>query len=99
MARLLLIVILAGLALLPDGMAFNPQQCSACPTPTPKVFTGTENIPTVIPDTPEPTEEPWTCPVIGGLSKKEYREACIESCELTGQHGCAGICNQCWKGE
>jgi len=47
--------------------------------------------------TPEPTEDPWTCPAVGDCTKKEYRDLCKSSCEATGQNGCAGICNQCWK--
>ena len=108
MIRTMVIMILAGLTFLqglPDGMAYNPQQCQNCPTPTPtrqhRKITPEPTIEATPnpPPTETPTPEPWTCPPIGDCTKKEYRDVCIESCELTGQNGCAGICNKCWKGE
>lgn len=85
MARLLLLLLV--LALLPDGMAYNPQQCTACPTPVeftakiePSPTYVVTNTPTVIPDTPvaptatpEPTEEPPSVCI------QECKAACKEA--------------------
>lgn len=113
MIRAMVIMILAGLTFLqglPDGMALNPFAYEFCPeryrpklVPNPSISpTPTRQHRKIAPEstveaTPTPTPSPWTCPILGDSTKKEYRDACIESCELTGQHGCAGICNQCWK--
>ena len=108
MIRAMVIMILAAISFLQGsyifgGMARNPfayEFCPEryCPAPTPRQHRKVTPEPTVE-ATPTPTPSPWVCPAIEDLSKKEYRDACIESCELTGQHGCAGICNKCWRGE
>lgn len=78
MIRLLLILITV-FGYVFSSMAYNPHQCTACPTPTPKVrvFTGTENNPTVTPTTtPEPTVEPTAKP---STCIQECKAACKEA--------------------
>lgn len=87
------------------GMAPNPFAYEFCPerycpklVPNPSISPTPGPAPKPTPEpTPVPTEEPWVCPAIGDLPKKEYRDACMESCELTRQISCAGVCNKCWK--
>ena len=75
-------------------------RAEATPVPTLNLTPEPTDEPTPEPTpkpTPEPTEEPWACPAVGDCTKKEYKDLCVLVCEATGQHGCAGICNQCWK--
>jgi len=105
MIRAMVIMILAGLAFLqnylPDGMAYNPQQCEYCPTPTAeRQHRKVTSEPTVeATPKPTPTEESWTCPAIEELTKKEYKDLCMESCKSARLNGCGRVCGDCWESE